>query len=137
MTGEVTLANDYPILGAFWTVFFFVLSVLWLILLFRVIADVLRDDMTGGAKAGWLLFVILLPFVGVFVYVAVRGRGMGQRERKHARARQHDFDEYVRTTAGTGTGASEAEQLAKLVEMHDKGAISDHEFQKAKTKVLH
>ncbi|MEU0523819.1 SHOCT domain-containing protein [Streptomyces niveus] len=135
MTGEMTLANDYPILGAFWTVLFFVLSVLWLILLFRIIVDILRDDMTGGAKAGWLLFVILLPFLGVFVYVAVRGRGMGEREQRHARARQHDFDSYIRTTAGTGT--SQAEQLAKLVEMHDKGAISDHEFEKAKTKVLH
>ncbi|QHY98678.1 cardiolipin synthetase [Streptomyces sp. S4.7] len=135
MTGEMNLANDYPILGAFWTVLFFVLSVLWLILLFRIIADILRDDMAGGVKAGWLLFVILLPFLGVFVYVAVRGRGMGEREQRQTRARQQDFDSYIRATAGAGT--SQAEQLAKLVEMHDRGAISDHEFQKAKTKVLH
>ncbi|MET4920941.1 SHOCT domain-containing protein [Streptomyces sp. PSRA5] len=135
MTGEINLATDYPILGAFWTVLFFVLSALWLILLFRIIADIFRDDMTGGAKAGWLIFVILLPFIGVFVYVAIRGRGMGQREQHHARARQHDFDSYIRATAGTGT--SQAEQLTKLVEMHDKGAISDEEFQRAKTKVLH
>ncbi|MEV0775016.1 SHOCT domain-containing protein [Streptomyces sp. NPDC050433] len=136
MTGEINLASDYPILGAFWTVLFFALSVLWLILLFRVIADIVRDDMPGGVKAGWLLFVILLPFLGVFVYIAVRGRGMGKREQHHARARQRDFDSYIRATAGSD-GSSHAEQLAKLVEMHDKGALSDQEFEKAKTKVLH
>jgi hypothetical protein len=135
MTGKVHLAYDYPILGAFWTVFLIVLAVLWLILLFRIIVDIFRDDMSGGAKAGWLLFVILLPFLGVFVYVVARGRGMGQRELAHAQARQQEFDSYVRTTAGTGP--TQAEQLSKLVDLHDKGAISDHEFQKAKTKVFH
>ncbi|WP_435136065.1 SHOCT domain-containing protein [Actinacidiphila sp. bgisy144] len=136
MAGTVTLAYDYPILGAFWTVFLLALAVLWFVLLFRVIVDVFRDDDLGGAaKTGWLLFVILLPFLGVFVYVVARGRHMGAREQAHARARQEEFESYVRTTAGAN--APEVEQLTKLADMHDKGAISDREYERAKEKVLH
>ncbi|MBM9509474.1 SHOCT domain-containing protein [Actinacidiphila acididurans] len=141
MAGNINLAFDYPLLGVFWTIFFFGLAVLWFMLLFRVVADIFRDhDLDGWGKTGWLLFVILLPFLGVFVYVVVRGRQMSARETAHAQARQRAFDSYVRTTAGTGssrTGSSQVEQLARLTEMHDKGAISDQEFQDAKTKVLH
>ncbi|BBA96112.1 putative integral membrane protein [Actinacidiphila reveromycinica] len=136
MAGTVFLAYDYPILGAFWTVFLLGMAVLWFALLFRVIVDIFRDDdLGGGGKTGWLLFVILLPFLGVFVYVVARGRNMGAREVAHAQARQEEFDSYVRSAAGTGT--PEVEQLSRLAEMHDKGAISDREYQQAKEKVLH
>ncbi|GGV06624.1 membrane protein [Streptomyces litmocidini] len=131
------LAYDYPVLGAFWTVMWIFLWILWIILLFRVIGDVFRDDtLGGGGKTGWLVFVVLVPFLGVFVYVLARGKGMGKREVKHAQARQQAFDDYVRETAGTGSG-SEADQLAKLSEMRAKGDITDTEFQRAKEKILH
>ncbi len=136
MTAAVNLAYQYPILGAFWTVFLFALAVLWLILLFRVITDIFRDDvMSGGVKAAWLVFVILLPFLGVFVYVAARGRRMGQREQAQAQERQEKLDSYIRTT--TGIPPTQTEQLSTLTEMHDSGTLSDEEFRRAKEKVLH
>ncbi|WP_435058827.1 SHOCT domain-containing protein [Streptomyces sp. bgisy060] len=135
----MNLAYDYPVLGAFWTVMWIFLWVLWIVLLFRIIGDIFRDDeLSGVAKTIWLLFVVVVPFLGVFVYVLARGKGMGQREVKHARAQQQAFDDYIRDTAGSGTGpGSEADQLAKLSEMRAKGDITDAEFQRAKEKILH
>ena len=140
MTSEVYLAYDYPVLGAFWTIFLIALAMLWIILLFRVVTDIFRDDrLSGGAKTGWLVFVIVLPFLGVFLYIIARGRNMGEREAHHAQARRDEFDTYVRETAAGAGGphGSETDELARLVEMHDRGSISDEEFQQAKTKVLH
>ena len=134
MGGQVVLAYDYPVLGVFWSAMWVFLWVLWIFLLFRIIVDIFRDDsMNGSAKTGWLLFVVLLPFVGVFVYVVVRGTEMGAREQRHAKADQKAFDTYVRETAGGG----EADQLAKLSELRAEGHLSDEEFQRAKEKVLH
>ncbi len=137
---HVYLASDYPILGAFWTILLFTAAVLWLILLFRIVVDIFRDDaMSGWGKTCWLLLVILLPFLGVFVYVAARGHDMGVRELRHAQNQQQAFDTYVRETAsGGGTPErTQAQELADLAEMHDKGALSDEEFRQAKVKVLH
>ncbi|MFD3438098.1 SHOCT domain-containing protein [Streptomyces sp. NPDC058685] len=129
------LAYDYPLLGAMWTILWISLWVLWFFLLFRIIGDIFRDDtLSGGMKTVWLLFVILLPFLGVFVYVVARGRGMGKREQKHAEEQKHALDEYIRSTAG---GPSEVEQLAKLSEIRARGDISDAEFNRAKEKILH
>ncbi|MER6216817.1 MULTISPECIES: SHOCT domain-containing protein [unclassified Streptomyces] len=133
----MNLAYDYPVLGAFWTVMWIFLWILWIILLFRIIVDIFRDDTLGGlGKTGWLIFVVLLPFLGVFVYVLARGKSMGKREVKHAQEQKQAFDEYVREAAGSGAG-SEADQLAKLSEMRAKGDITDAEFQQAKAKILH
>lgn len=135
MSDTVYLAYDYPVLGAFWTVMWVFLWVLWIFLLFRIIADLFRDDSLGGwAKTAWLVFVVLLPFLGVFVYVCVRGAGMGRREAHHAKSQRHDVDEYIRKTAGSG--ASSAEELAKLSEMKSAGHLSEEEFQRAKEKIL-
>ncbi|WP_171169662.1 SHOCT domain-containing protein [Streptomyces sp. I05A-00742] len=138
MNGYVYLAYDYPLLGAFWTVLWIVLWVSWFILLFRVIADIFRDDsLSGWAKTGWLFLTILLPFLGVFVYVLTRGRTMGARERRHLQARQEAFDQYIReTTAGAG-GRSDAEELMKLSEIRARGDITEEEFRRAKEKILH
>ncbi|MCH0540846.1 SHOCT domain-containing protein [Streptomyces sp. MUM 203J] len=135
----MNLAYDYPVLGAFWTAMWIFLWVLWIVLLFRIIGDIFRDDtLGGGAKTAWLIFVVLLPFLGVFVYVLARGRGMGRRETQHMAARQQAFDDYIRETAGTETGSpSEAEQLAKLSEIRARGDITDDEFQRAKERILH
>jgi uncharacterized SAM-binding protein YcdF (DUF218 family) len=136
MSDTVYLAYDYPLLGAFWTAMWVFLWVLWIFLLFRIIADLFRDDsLSGWAKTGWLLLVLLLPFLGVFVYVCVRGAGMGRREARHAKAHQQEVDEYIRHTAGSGK-VSSADELAKLSEMKAAGHLSDEEFQRAKEKIL-
>ncbi|MFE0647017.1 SHOCT domain-containing protein [Streptomyces sp. NPDC059534] len=133
----MTLAYDYPLLGAFWTMFWFFLWVLWFILLFRIIVDIFRDhEMNGWAKAGWLVLVILLPFLGVLVYVIARGKNMGRREIAQARAQQQEFDAYIRDTASGGTRPSSAEELTKLSELRSRGAITDEEFSRAKALIL-
>ena len=139
MNGAVNLAYSYPVLGTFLTVLWIFLWIVWLIVLFRVIVDIFRDDsLSGGAKTGWLAFVILLPFLGVLVYVAARGRGMGAREAHRADAQQQGFDDYIRRTAGgKGAGAGQVDELAKLAEMHDRGGLTDEEFERAKEKILH
>ncbi|GGP47046.1 SHOCT domain-containing protein [Streptomyces abikoensis] len=137
MSAYVNLAYDYPVLGAFWTILWIFLWVLWVMLLFRVIGDIFRDDQLGGwGKAAWLLFTVFLPFLGVFVYVLARGREMGKREIRHAQAQRRAFDEYVREAAGPGN-RSAADELAKLSEIKARGDISDAEFQRAKEKILH
>ncbi|TLS46491.1 SHOCT domain-containing protein [Streptomyces montanus] len=136
MSNNLYLAYDYPLLGAFWTLMLIFLWVLWIILLFRVIGDVFRDDsLSGGAKTGWTLFVIVLPFLGVFVYLFARGSDMGKREQQHARAQQESLDVRTRETAGS-TDRGHADELAKLSELKNKGEISEAEFQHAKQKVL-
>ncbi|MER7816665.1 SHOCT domain-containing protein [Streptomyces sp. NPDC096153] len=134
MHHAVYLAYDYPVLGAFWTVMWLFLWVMWLVLLFRVFVDIFRDhEMSGWAKAAWLIFVLLIPFLGVLVYVIVRGKDMGRREIKHAQEQQEAFNTYIRQTAkGTGTG----DELARLSELKAKGDLSEEEFQRAKDKLL-
>ncbi|MBY8879038.1 SHOCT domain-containing protein [Actinacidiphila acidipaludis] len=137
MGDHVYLAYDYPVLGAFWTAMWVFLWVLWIFLLFRVVLDIFRDDsMSGGAKTGWLVFVVLLPFLGVFVYVVARGTGMGRREQRHAESQQKAFDDYIRKTAGASDGGGHADQLARLAQLRADGTLSEEEFQKAKERVL-
>ncbi|MFF9087675.1 SHOCT domain-containing protein [Streptomyces sp. NPDC014991] len=138
MSAQTYLAYDYPLLNAFWTMLVFFLWILWFVLLFRVIVDIFRDDdLSGWAKAGWTLFVVVLPFLGVFVYLIARGKGMGTREMADARARQEALDSYVRQTAQSGTTQpSNADELAKLSEMRSRGDITDDEFRRAKELVL-
>ncbi|MFC6065539.1 SHOCT domain-containing protein [Streptomyces ochraceiscleroticus] len=139
MSGSVTLAYDYPLLGVFWTTFWLFMWVMWFFLLFHVIGDVFRDDrLNGWAKAGWIIFVLVLPLVGVLIYVLARGRGMGRREVDRAQSQQEAFDEYVRRTAATGPSrTSQADELAKLSRIKERGDISDDEFQRAKNRILH
>ena len=136
MDGSVYLAYDYPVLGAFWTVMWVFLWVMWLVLLFRIVVDLFRDhEMSGWAKAAWLLFLILIPFLGVLVYVIARGRNMGRREIKHAQEQQEAFNAYIRDAAG-GTGKNTTDELARLSELKAKGDLSEAEFQQAKQKLL-
>jgi len=131
--------SDYPLLNAFLTMLWFFLWVMWFMLLFRVVFDVFQDDSLGGwAKAGWTLFVCVLPFVGILVYLIARGRGMGERAVQRARAQEQAFRAYVQeAAAGTPTtGATKADELAKLAGLHDHGDITDAEYETAKAKVL-
>ncbi|MFE6178186.1 SHOCT domain-containing protein [Streptomyces sp. NPDC056464] len=137
MSTHTYLAYDYPLLSMFWTLLWFFLWVMWFVLLFRVIGDIFRDDsLSGWGKTGWLVFCIVLPFLGVFVYLIARGKEMGSREISHAQAQQRAFDDYIRDTAGGGRTTSSAEELAKLSEMRSHGDITDDEFRRAKDLVL-
>ncbi|MFF1271984.1 SHOCT domain-containing protein [Streptomyces marokkonensis] len=138
MSGAMDLAYDYPLLSAFWTMLMLFLWIVWLVLLFRVVVDIIRDDaLSGWAKTGWLVFTIVLPFLGVFVYVIARGKNMGRREMAQARAQQEAFDAYVREAAGGAGGrSSSVDELARLSEIKARGDISDDEFRRAKELVL-
>ncbi|MET9673205.1 SHOCT domain-containing protein [Streptomyces sp. NPDC006482] len=130
--------DDYPLLNLFWTMLWFFLWIMWLFLLFKVITDIFRDhDLGGWGKAGWLIFCILLPYLGVLVYVIARGKSMGQRDVKQAKASEAAFQDYIRKTAGTTpAGGGAAAELARLAELKEKGSITAEEFEKAKAKVL-
>lgn len=94
---------DYPLLNAFWTMCLIFLWVLWLILLFRIIGDIFRSqDLNNWAKTGWLVLVIVLPFLGVFIYVIARGHGMSEREVAQAERQQKQLRAYLRETAASG-----------------------------------
>ncbi|MEU0287978.1 SHOCT domain-containing protein [Streptomyces sp. NPDC052492] len=137
MTGMTYLAYDYPLLGALLTMVVFFLWIMWFILLFRVVVDIVRDDsLSGWAKTGWLVFTIVLPFLGVFVYVIARGRNMGRREMAQARAQQEALDSYIRETAKGAGGTGSVDELARLSEIKARGDISDDEFRRAKELVL-
>ncbi|MGW7696776.1 SHOCT domain-containing protein [Streptomyces asiaticus] len=123
----------YPLLNIFLTTMWVFLWILWLFLLFRVLADLFRDDaLNGWAKAGWTVFVLVLPFLGVFVYLVARGRGMGMRETKRAEKAEAEFREFMRTTATTGRAA----ELEHLVELKNHGDLTAEEYERAKAKVL-
>ncbi len=128
------LASSYPLLDIFYSMIWFFVFVLWIWLLINIVFDIFRShDMGGLAKALWLLFIIVLPFLGVLVYLIVRGGQMHERSVASARSQDQALRDYVRQTAGGGSTASELETLAKL---HDAGKLSDDDFEKAKAKVL-
>ena len=115
--------------------FVFFLWILWFFLLFTVFADLFRrHDIQRLGKAGWCVFVILLPFLGVFVYLIAEGKGMAERERaKQVQAQQAQMDTYVRSVASTGDASA---QIAKGKELLDTGAITQAEFDQLKAKAL-
>lgn len=129
------LAYDYPLLGLFWTMMWWFLWIAWIVLLFKVITDIFRShDMGGGGKALWAIFVIIVPFLGVFVYLLARGRSMAERDHQQAVAQQDAFRSYVQDVAGDGTGT--ADELAKLAQLQAQGVITDAEFAQQKAKLL-
>ena len=123
-----------PLLDAFLTMMWFFLWVLWFFLLFRIITDIFRSkDLSGWGKAGWLIFVIILPFLGVFVYLIARGHKMTERDVAQAQEQDQAFRAYVQETAH---GTSTADELTKLADLRDRGVISEADFQQGKDKVL-
>ena len=130
------LAYDYPLLGIFWTMLWFFLWITWIVILFRVIADIFRSkDLGGFAKALWTIFVIILPFLGVLIYLIARGHEMADRDLAQAQARQASFQSYVQDVAGS-SGVSAADELTKLAALKDRGVITEAEFQQQRTKLL-
>ena len=128
------VAYDYPLAGFLMSVFWIVIWVLWIMLLWRIFGDIFRsDDLGGGGKAAWCIFVILLPFLGVFVYLIARGNDMGARDLERAAEHEKQFRAYVQQTAGSGGIANELESLAALKE---SGVLTDEEFAQQKAKLL-
>jgi predicted PurR-regulated permease PerM len=128
------VAADYPFLDVLWTMIIFFLWIIWFFLLFRIIVDVFRRrDISGFGKTLWIIFVILLPFLGVFIYLITQGHHMTERDLEQARAAQSQFDDYVQSVASSGGAAAEIERAQKLLE---SGTITQAEFDAIKAKAL-
>ena len=127
------LAADYPFLDVLWTLLIFFLFVIWFMILFRVIIDLFRrHDIHGGRKTLWLIFIIVLPFLGVFVYLIAESSGMAERNMKDAQAAQSQFDDYVKSVSGGGAAA----EIEKAKSLLDSGAITQAEYDSIKAKAL-
>ena len=128
------LASDYPFLDLMWTMVIFFVWILWIWLLFSVFADIFRrHDLSGWGKTGWIVFAILLPFLGVFIYLISQNHGMQERNAQQMQRAQAQFDEHVRSVAGSGGAAAEIERAKGLL---DSGAITQDEFDSLKAKAL-
>jgi Short C-terminal domain/Phospholipase_D-nuclease N-terminal len=126
----VPVAADYPFLDVLWTMLIFFAWVIWFWLLITVFADVFRrHDIGGGMKTLWIIFVIILPFLGVFIYLITQHEGMTERNLKREEAQQA----YIRQVAGSGGSADE---IAKAKQLLDSGAITQAEFDTIKAKAL-
>jgi hypothetical protein len=126
------IAADYPFLNVLWTLIVFFAWLAWIWIAITVFIDVFRrDDIGGWGKAAWVVFVIVLPFLGVLVYLIAQHDGMRERSARQAQAQKQEFDQYVRETAG-----GSATEIAKAKELLDSGAITQEEFDKLKAKAL-
>ena len=118
-----------------WSLIWFFLFVMWIMLLFHVFADIFRShDLSGGAKALWTIFVVVLPYLGVFVYLVTRGTKMAEHSVAAAHEQQARVDQYIRDAAGTS--ASPAAELERLASLRDRGVIDDSEFASLKARAL-
>jgi len=128
--------SSYPLLNVFWTMFEFFLWIIWIWILIWIFIDIFRShDLSGWAKAGWFLFVLFIPLIGVLVYLIARGGSMQERAQQDARQQDQEFRSYVQQAAASSP-ASTADQLAKLADLRDRGVISAEEFEREKAKVL-
>lgn len=127
-------AWDISLWHTFLSMLWFFLFILWIWLLITIFADLFRDESTSGwGKAGWCVFLIVLPYLGVFVYLIARGRSMSERAAKEAATRDQMMRSYVRDVAGAPSAAQEIERLAALLKA---GTISQEEFDRAKGRLL-
>ena len=128
------LATSYPLLEVFWTMLIFFAFVIWLWILFVVILDIFRrQDASGWVKVAWIVFIIVLPYLGVFVYLIAEHKGMTERSTRQQEAAQTEMDQYVRSVAGK---SNPTEQIAKGEELLKEGTISQAEFDQLKKQAL-
>ena len=128
------LATQYPFMSVMWTLLVIFAWVIWFWLLITVFADLFRrHDISGWVKALWIIFVIILPFLGVLIYLIAESKGMAERNQKQAQAAQSEFDSYVKNVAAQ---SDPTEQIAKGKQLLDSGAITQAEFDALKTKAL-
>lgn len=127
------LAAEYPFLEVVATMLIFFAWAIWFWMLITVLSDVFRrDDASGGKKVLWSVFLIVLPFIGVFSYLVANGQGMTERRVRDMRAQQTQFDDYVKSVSSGGS----ADEIARAKELLDSGAISQTEFDRLKAKAL-
>ena len=127
-------ATSYPFLNVFWDILIIFAWILFIWIAVTVFIDIFRRrDLSGWAKAAWVVLVVILPWIGVLIYLIVNHDGMAERSEKQSQAAQAQFDEYVRQTAGKGGPAGEIETAKKLL---DSGAITQAEFEALKAKAL-
>ena len=130
----MSLATSYPLLEVFWTILIFFGFVIWLWLLFTVFADLFRrSDISGWVKTGWIVLVVIFPFLGVFVYLIAEHKGMSERSVKLQEAAKTEMDQYVRSVAGK---SDPTQQIAKGEELLKSGAITQAEFDEIKKRAL-
>jgi hypothetical protein len=128
------IAADYPLLDIVWTMLVFFGWVIWFWLLIVVFSDLFsRHDISGWGKAGWIVLVVLLPYLGVFIYLIAQGAEMAERKAAQSKAARAEFDDYVKTVAAPGGAATEIEKAKQLL---DSGAITQPEFDALKAKAL-
>jgi hypothetical protein len=126
-------AADYPFLDVFWSMIIFFFWVIWIWIVITVLIDIFRrEDIGGWAKAAWVIFVVILPWLGVLIYLIAQHDGMQKRSMDQALAQRRALDEHVRNAAGGGSAA----EIAKAKELLDAGAITQAEFEALKTKAL-
>jgi Phospholipase_D-nuclease N-terminal/Short C-terminal domain len=130
----MTLATSYPLLEVFWTILIIFGFVVWIWILFTVLGDIFRrHDTSGWAKVLWIIFIILLPYLGVFVYLIAEHKGMTERALKQQEAAQAQVENYVRSVGAKG---DPTEQIAKAKQLLDSGAITQADFDEIKQKAL-
>ena len=128
----MVMAADYPFMDVLWSMIIFFFWVIWIWIVITVLIDVFRrHDIGGWAKAAWVIFVVILPWLGVLVYLIVQHDGMRERSMSQAQAQRQQLDDYVRTTAGGSAG-----EIAQAKELLDSGAITQEEFAVLKAKAL-
>ena len=128
------VASSYPFLNIFWDILIFFAWVIFIWIAITVLIDVFRrHDISGWAKAAWVVFVVILPWIGVLTYLIFNHGGMAERRAQETRAAQAQFDQYVRQTARSGGPASEIERAKQLL---DSGTITQQEFDAIKAKAL-
>ncbi len=122
-----------PLLDLFWSMLWFFLFFVWIWLLITIFADIFRSEISGWGKAGWTLFVIILPFLGVLIYLIANGDDMQMRATQQASSREQAQRDYIQSVSSS---SSSADELSRFAALRDSGAITDEEFQAQKAKLL-
>lgn len=126
--------DDFGLLDLIWTVIVIYALIFLLMTLFSIVVDLFRDhEISGWGKAGWLIFLLVLPIIGALVYLIARGQGMAERAHKQQQAARAEFDTYVKDVAGSG---GPAQEIAAAKGLLDSGAISEDEYAALKAKAL-
>ena len=131
---SIFAASNYPFLNIFWTILIFFAWVAWIWVVITVLGDVFRRrDLSGWGKAGWTIFVIALPFLGVLTYLVAHSGDMAERNAKESQAAKAQMDDYVRSVAASDGPATEIEKAKGLL---DSGSITETEYDSIKAKAL-
>jgi Phospholipase_D-nuclease N-terminal len=130
----MTLATSYPLSEIFWTILFFFVFVVWLMILFNVLGDLFRrHDTTGATKVLWIIFIVVLPYLGTFAYLLTQHNGMVERAQKAQQDAKQSFDHYVQSVAAK---TDPTEKIAKAHDLLSRGAINQAEFEQIKRQAL-